>query len=125
MARTTRWALVYALLAAGAVAVVACATGGARDDGDDKDYLDAATSPPPEASTPIPDAPPMTMPMPDAAVPMPVADAFVPPPDAPPNAFFCSSNAQCTTPGECCFTFGGPMGFCVPGTVVLGQCIPQ
>jgi hypothetical protein len=58
----------------------------------------------------------------DASVPMP--DAFTPPPDAPPGSLFCTSNAQCTTAGECCVTLGGTMGFCAPGTVILGACIP-
>lgn len=38
---------------------------------------------------------------------------------------FCSTNSQCTVAGECCVTLGGPSGFCAPGTVVLGACVPQ
>jgi hypothetical protein len=58
----------------------------------------------------------------DAAVP----DAYVPP-DAPPadSGLFCTDNSQCTNAGECCLTLGGPSGFCAPGTVVLGACVPN
>lgn len=123
MSRPTRWVLVSASLAVACVLVVACASGGAKgndsvDAGDDT-RQDASVTPPDGGTTMPPDA---AQPKPDASVPM--ADAFVPP-DAPPNSIFCSSNSQCTVAGECCFTFGGPMGFCTPGTVVLGQCVPQ
>jgi hypothetical protein len=59
-----------------------------------------------------PDARPVDAPPPDAAI------------DAP-SGPFCSTNSQCTTAGECCVTLGGPAGFCAPGTVVLGVCVPQ
>lgn len=112
MSKPTRWALVYAWF------LLACATGG-RSGGDDDagDRSDAAVTRH-DASTITPDAPKTQL---DAGI---VHDAFVPP-DAPPGSIFCSSNSQCTTAGECCFTFGGSMGFCTPGTVVLGQCVPQ
>ena len=42
-----------------------------------------------------------------------------------PSGPFCTTNGQCTVGGECCVTLGGPMGFCAPGQVVLGQCVPQ
>lgn len=124
MSTPTRWVLVSASLAAACVVVVACASGGAKG----SDSVDAGDTSQHDASVTLPDAG-MQMP-PDAAPPkldasVPVADAFVPPPDAPPNSIFCSSNSQCTVAGECCFTFGGPMGFCTPGTIVLGQCVPQ
>lgn len=41
------------------------------------------------------------------------------------GGLFCTTNSQCTVSGECCVTLGGPSGFCAPGTVVLGQCVPQ
>lgn len=48
------------------------------------------------------------------------------PQDAPTNQGpFCTANNQCTTAGQCCVTLGGPQGFCGPGQVVLGQCVPQ
>jgi hypothetical protein len=65
--------------------------------------------------------------------PRPPEDAFVPPdaqvsqvPDAGGGGggLFCSSNAQCTNAGECCLTLGQPTGFCAPGTIVLGACVP-
>lgn len=41
------------------------------------------------------------------------------------GGLFCTTNSQCTVSGECCVTLGGPSGFCAPGSVVLGQCVPQ
>ena len=41
------------------------------------------------------------------------------------GGLFCSQSSQCTVAGECCVTLGGPQGFCAPGTVILGQCVPQ
>ncbi len=124
MSKPTRWVLVFASLAAACVLAVACASGGAKGsdsvDAGDTGQQDASVTPPDSGTTLPPDA---ATPTPDAFVP--VADAFVPPPDAPPNSIFCSANNQCTVAGECCFTFGGPMGFCTPGTIVLGQCVPQ
>ena len=40
------------------------------------------------------------------------------------GGLFCTTNSQCTNAGECCLTLGGPSGFCGPGTVVLGSCLP-
>ena len=116
MSKSTRWALVFAVLAA-------CASGG-QSGGDDQGYLDAATTPPQDASTTPPtDAPAAKL---DGGVTPPPADAAVTPPpvDAAPS-LFCTTNSQCTVSGECCVTLGGPQGFCAPGTVVLGQCVPQ
>ncbi|HUS29349.1 MAG TPA: hypothetical protein VMZ53_12610 [Kofleriaceae bacterium] len=100
---------------------VACATGG-QNGGD----IDANTSTHQDASNVIsPDAPRIRM---DAAVVTPPQDAQVSqvPQDAPAQSGpFCSANSQCTTAGQCCVTLGGPQGFCGPGTVVLGQCVPQ
>ena len=64
--------------------------------------------------------------------PRPPQDGFVPQldaqvsqmPDAGPSGPFCSANAQCTTAGECCLTFGQPTGFCAPGTILFGVCTP-
>lgn len=99
----------------------ACASGGKSEDtggGDDVPDVDAAVTHQDANTSVTPDAP--TVPA-DAAVPTP--DAFVPP-DAPPNSLFCTDNAQCTNAGECCLTFGQSMGFCAPGTIVLGACVP-
>jgi hypothetical protein len=48
-------------------------------------------------------------------------------PDAlpPGSGLFCSDHGDCTTSGECCFTFGQPPGFCVLGTEVGPLCLPQ
>lgn len=103
----------------------ACATGGQEDSGNA--VQDAAAGPGAhDASnvTPPADAPKVHM---DAGV-TPQQDAQVsqlPPDAAPQSGLFCTANAQCTNSGECCVTLGGPQGFCAPGTVVLGQCVPQ
>ena len=111
MSNATWTALMIAALAWG------CATGTNTNGGAN---VDAAVTPHhDDASHVAADAPGVKM---DAAV---VHDA---PPDAPPDAasgLFCTANSQCTNTGECCVTLGGPQGFCAPGTVVLGQCIPQ
>ena len=111
MSPTTRWAFVYASF------VVACATGGHSGD-DDGEQQDAAVTHDDANMVVTPDAKVKL----DAGVI--VHDAFVMP-DSPPSSLFCSSNNQCTTVGQCCFTLGQPTGFCVTGTVVLGQCVPQ
>jgi hypothetical protein len=68
------------------------------------------------------DAPPVHMDGPQV-----IPDAFVPQ-DAPAtpidSAFICSSNSQCTNPGECCFYISQPPGFCTPGTIFGGTCLP-
>ena len=101
---------------------VACATGG-QVGGDDK--VDASTgSTHQDASHVV---------APDAKVYMDAGvtqhqDANVSqvPQDAPAQSgLFCTGNSQCTNAGECCVTLGGPQGFCGPGQVVLGQCVPQ
>jgi hypothetical protein len=118
MSLPTRQVLAFVVFAAG------CATGGQSSSGNDAagsdvpGQADAAITHDDANTSMLPDAPGA---LPDASVPTP--DAFVPP-DAPPNSLFCSDNAQCTTPGECCLTFGQPMGFCAPGTIVLGACVP-
>lgn len=99
---------------------IACATGG--QNGDDK--VDASTSGHQDASHVV---------APDAKVYMDAGvtqhqDANVSqvPQDAPAQSGpFCTANSQCTNAGECCVTLGGPQGFCAPGQVVLGQCVPQ
>jgi hypothetical protein len=47
-------------------------------------------------------------------------------PDAPPDAFVCTSNEQCSTmkPGDCCVT-PGPTGYCTRGIVIATVCMPQ
>jgi hypothetical protein len=121
MSKPTRWALVYLVFAIACGSVIAaCASGGARGD-DMEEPIDAAVTVKMDGNTSVLiDAPKVKL---DGGVAM--ADAFTPPPDAPPNSIFCSSNAMCTVSGECCVTLGGTMGFCAPGTVVLGQCFPQ
>jgi len=104
--------LAFALLAFG------CATGGKDSDGP----VDAPKAI--DSSNVTIDAPRMI-----DAPNMSVIDAFVPI-DAPvmidaPSGPFCTANNQCTVAGECCVTLGGPQGFCAPGQVVLGQCVPQ
>ncbi len=53
------------------------------------------------------------------------------PDGAPPGSnLFCAVNADCTTPGECCFNFGGafPQSFCVAGSPLIPgtqTCIPN
>ena len=78
--------------------------------------VDMSTQPLPDSR--LVDAPPL---LPDAFVPR---DAPAVQMDAAPGPF-CATNANCTVVGECCFNFGGPQGFCVPGDVVLGQCFPN
>jgi hypothetical protein len=112
MAKPTRWAIVYAVF------VGACAMGGAKGDDQDEPMDDAAVTRMDSDTSAVVDAPKQI----DASVP--VNDAFVPPPDAPPNSIFCTTNSECTTAGQCCLTLGGPMGFCAPGTVILGACVP-
>lgn len=103
------------------ILLAACASGGqVGDDG----KIDAAVGPHQDASNVMmPDAKVRI----DGGVTQP-ADAQVSqvPQDAPANQGpFCTANSQCTTSGQCCVTLGGPSGFCAPGTVVLGQCVPQ
>lgn len=105
--------------------VAACATGGQEDPAGGA-VQDAAAGPHDASNvTPPLDAPKVKM---DAGVVTPPQDAPLSqlPPDAPPQSgLFCTANNQCTNAGECCVTLGGPQGFCAPGTVVLGQCVPQ
>ncbi len=91
---------------------------------------DAPVNPGVDSPTSMVDSP--TQPQPDSRL----LDAFVPPDafvprdapavqmDAAPGPF-CATNPDCTVAGECCFNFGGPQGFCVPGDIVLGQCFPE
>ena len=117
MSKPTWMALGIALLGS------ACATG--TTNGGNGGPIDASVQPhDDDAAHATIDAPTPRM---DASV---VPDAFVPvdaPPDAPPDAassLFCTDNSQCTNAGECCLTFGQPLGFCAPGTIVLGACVP-
>lgn len=121
MVKSIRWVIVAVGSALGSGgALVACATGGANsgDDTDDTGKMDAAVGARMDGSMVTIDAPSMKL---DGGV---MPDAPTPPPDAPPGSLFCTSNAQCTNAGECCLTFGQPMGFCAPGTIVLGSCVP-
>jgi hypothetical protein len=112
------------LIAAVSVFVAACAAGTEStgdNSGDD-------TSPAPDASD---DPLPIDAPMPiDAAPPI---DSSIPidaplPIDAPTGGdagLFCTTTAQCTESGTCCFTLEpGTPGFCVPGTDIGGVCLP-
>ncbi len=118
MSKPTRWALVCVVFVSTCVLVLACAKGGSSGGDDMMEPMDAPMSTQKDASVPMTDGPPVKM---DAPVMTP--DATVQP-DAPPGSLFCSNNSQCTTAGECCFAING-QGFCVPGTVILGQCFPQ
>lgn len=94
--------------------VAACARGGSGN-GDDQPQKDAPTTQQHDASPPV-DAPHGV----DASV---MVDANMPIDAA--SSLFCTANAMCTIAGECCITLGGPNGVCGPGTVILGQCVPQ
>lgn len=104
-----------------ALSIAACASGGQPDTGAQQD---AAAGPYDASNVTTPDAPKARM---DGGVTTP-QDSQVSqlPADAPTQSGpFCTANNQCTNSGECCVTLGGPQGFCGPGTVVLGQCVPQ
>ena len=108
-----------------ALMLAACATGGQTSENTKSDgsvvQNDSTSELPKDASvTPI-DAHNVT---PDAFVPKD-APPPPPPPDAGSSALFCTADSQCTNSGECCIDFGMPQGFCGPGTVVFGECIPQ
>jgi hypothetical protein len=121
MSKPTRWALVCAAFIAACALVLACAKGGATSGDDMMEPMDAPASTQQDANvSTMTDAPAAKM---DGSV-VPTPDAAAPQPDAPPNSLFCSSNAQCTVAGECCFAING-QGFCVPGTVILNVCFPQ
>jgi hypothetical protein len=111
MSSSTGWGLACAWFVA--VFGAACATGGSSNGGE-----------PADAAVVHHDAQHVTgdAPKGDARP----ADAFVAV-DAPPadSGLFCTANNQCTNAGECCVTLGGPSGFCAPGSVVFGQCVPQ
>lgn len=110
---------VLLLAALAGVFVVACARGGSGASGDDESpKVDAKTGGTADGPTTPIDAPKPPVDGPPQAVDAP------PMVDAPPS-LFCTANNQCTTPGQCCIDLGGPMGFCGPGTIILGECIPQ
>ena len=98
--------LAFALLACG------CATGG-KDGGDGPVDAPKAVD-----GSPVTDDAPRLIDAPALLVDAPamMVDA--------PSGPFCATNGQCTVSGECCVTLGGPQGFCAPGTVVLGNCVP-
>lgn len=115
MSNTTIVSVAIYLLVGGA-----CATGG-QNSGDDK--IDASTSGHHDASNVVqPDAPKIRM---DGGVHMDAPQVSQTPDASTSGGVFCTGNSQCTNAGECCVTLGGPQGFCGPGTVVLGQCVPQ
>ena len=119
MSKPTRWALVCTALVAVCIFVFACAKGGSNVVDAMEQPIDAPSSTQQDANVSMmTDAPAPKM---DGSTPM--ADATAPQPDAPPGSLFCSMNSQCTTAGECCFAING-QGFCVPGTILLGQCFP-
>jgi hypothetical protein len=119
MSKPTRWSLVCAVSVAACGFVFACATGGSRGGGGDDvvEINDAPITTQKDANvSTMSDGPKM-----DSSIVIP--DAAAPQPDAPPGSLLCTSNSQCTTAGECCFAING-QGFCVPGTILLGQCFP-
>jgi hypothetical protein len=122
----------YSLLAAVTLAfsLTACATAGEGDDDDgpgptvdakaSNNPADASVSPWPDAR-PLPDARPINMPV-DANQGGFADGAINPGAD---GGLFCTSSAQCTQAGTCCFSLSPPNpGFCVPGTEVAGVCVP-
>jgi hypothetical protein len=102
--------------------LAACATGGQSTNeprSDAHGQTDGHSEIPIDGSVTFLDAPHST---PDAFVPK---DAPPPPPPDAASSLFCTTNNQCTNAGECCITLGQPQGFCGPGTIFLGECIPQ
>ncbi len=56
-------------------------------------------------------------------VTLPSIDSAIVIPDG--GGIFCTTSAQCTTAGTCCFSLGG-MGLCIPGTEPIpGVCLPN
>ncbi len=105
--------LAFALLAFG------CATGG-KDGGDQP--IDA---PKLADGTPITiDAPGTTVDAHESVIDAPLIDAPMVMIDAP-SGPFCTADNQCNAGGECCVDLGGPQGFCGPGVVIFGECVPQ
>ncbi|MFN0250621.1 MAG: hypothetical protein ACKV2T_27320 [Kofleriaceae bacterium] len=107
--------IVFALVAS------ACAQGGSGDPSDANNGNSDA-KPIDAPNNPGNDAPVLPT---DAMVDSP-ADAALG--DAPPGTgLFCSTHAECTTAGECCFDFLGqvPQGVCAQGTVFIGECFPN
>ena len=107
---------------------VACAEAGSKNPGsaDASTSTDALTFGFPDANNNgVPDArlsgPPdaPTFSVPDAST-QGTIDAL-----PPGSNLFCSTHSDCTTAGECCFTFGQPPGFCVVGTEIGPLCLPQ
>jgi hypothetical protein len=117
MSKSTRRVIVCVVSLTASALIVACATGGQTNSGDDQP-IDAAVVQRDANTNVTIDAPLIRL---DAGITL---DAFVPL-DAPTNGLFCTANTQCTKSGECCITFGGPQGVCGAGVVILGECIPQ
>jgi hypothetical protein len=117
MSKSTRMVIVCLVSLTASALIVACATGGQTSNGDDQP-IDAAVVRQDANTNVTVDAPVIRL---DAGITL---DAFVPL-DAPGSGLFCTADSQCTKSGECCIDFGGPQGFCGPGVVVLGECIPQ
>jgi hypothetical protein len=100
-----------------ALVVCGCANAGNGGSGDDTPKVDASTGK--DSGGTIDSPPPIDAPLADAAnVTADAAGA-----DAG-SGLFCTVNANCTVAGECCLTLGGGMGFCAPGNIVLGTCVP-
>ena len=102
--------------------LVGCASGSASVAGGDdaQPRVDAAAQPHDARVVTPSDAP--------KSVDAPVSTPDATPVDAAPTsdaALFCSGNVDCTAAGTCCFTLGQPPGFCVPGTVTIGVCLPS
>lgn len=56
-------------------------------------------------------------------VTLPTIDSAIVIPDG--GGIFCTTSAQCTMAGTCCFSLGG-MGLCIPGTEPIpGVCLPN
>lgn len=125
-ARSNSFHLVASLAAGLALAaLVGCAAGA---EGTGEEQIDAR-----RVDGAVVDGP--VNPNPDAQVSQPDArlvDAPVSQPDAPiglpdgGTGLFCTTTAECTIAGQCCFTLGGGTGFCVAGSEPIpGFCVPN
>jgi hypothetical protein len=104
-----------------ALMVGSCANAGqpgpAGSGDDEQPKIDAAVKH--DSNTSQPDTPP---PIDGSIDSTPIMiDAAI---DSGTTSLFCNGNSECTVAGECCFSLSGP-GFCVPGQVIFGTCLPD
>lgn len=127
-ARSNSFHLVASLAAGLALAaLVGCAAGA---EGTGEEQIDARRVDGAVVDGPVtnPDGP---VSQPDARlVDARLVDAPGSQPDAPialpdGGGLFCTTSAECTIAGQCCFSLGGP-GFCIDGTEQIpGLCLPN